>query len=115
MTLRLSSGARGTFAIAPTPFHDDGRIDEASLDQMSDFYVESGCTGLTILGMMGEAQKLSAAEAAAVAERIVRRIGSVFPVVVGVSSPGFAAMRSLAQHTMDAGAAGVMIAPPPTL
>ena len=37
------------------------------------------------------------------------------PVVVGVSAPGFAAMRALARASMDAGAAGVMIAPPPTL
>jgi 4-hydroxy-tetrahydrodipicolinate synthase len=32
-----------------------------------------------------------------------------------VSAPGFASMRSLARKSMDAGAAGVMIAPPPTL
>jgi 4-hydroxy-tetrahydrodipicolinate synthase len=36
-------------------------------------------------------------------------------IIVGVSSPGFAAMRSLARSVMDAGAAGVMIAPPPHL
>src|SRR6185437_3715259 len=32
-----------------------------------------------------------------------------------VSAPGFASMRSLAKASMDAGAAGVMIAPPPSL
>jgi 4-hydroxy-tetrahydrodipicolinate synthase len=37
------------------------------------------------------------------------------PVVVGVTAPGFAAMRALAREAMDAGAAGVMIAPPNTL
>jgi 4-hydroxy-tetrahydrodipicolinate synthase len=37
------------------------------------------------------------------------------PVVVGVSAPGFAAMRALTREVMDAGAAGVMIAPPNTL
>jgi 4-hydroxy-tetrahydrodipicolinate synthase len=36
-------------------------------------------------------------------------------IIVGVSAPGFAAMRSLARASMDAGAAGVMIAPPPAL
>jgi 4-hydroxy-tetrahydrodipicolinate synthase len=36
-------------------------------------------------------------------------------VVVGVSAPGFAAMRSLSGAVMDAGAAGVMIAPPSSL
>jgi 4-hydroxy-tetrahydrodipicolinate synthase len=36
------------------------------------------------------------------------------PIIVGVSAPGFAAMRSLARQSMDLGAAGVMIAPPPS-
>src|SRR5260370_40397882 len=36
-------------------------------------------------------------------------------IIVGISAPGFAAMRSLARTSMDAGAAGVMIAPPPHL
>jgi 4-hydroxy-tetrahydrodipicolinate synthase len=44
---------------------------------------------------------------------VIRRAG--VPVVVGVSAPGFAAMGSLARASMDAGAAGVMIAPPNTL
>jgi 4-hydroxy-tetrahydrodipicolinate synthase len=35
--------------------------------------------------------------------------------VVGVSAPGFAAMGALAKAAMDVGAAGVMIAPPPSL
>jgi 4-hydroxy-tetrahydrodipicolinate synthase len=26
--------------IAPTPFFPDGRIDEASVDRMTDFYIE---------------------------------------------------------------------------
>jgi 4-hydroxy-tetrahydrodipicolinate synthase len=36
-------------------------------------------------------------------------------VVVGVSAPGFAAMRALTHEVMARGAAGVMIAPPHTL
>ena len=36
-------------------------------------------------------------------------------MIVGVSAPGFAAMRALAREVMERGAAGVMIAPPNTL
>jgi 4-hydroxy-tetrahydrodipicolinate synthase len=107
----LDSSAHGVFVIAPTPFHSDGRIDDASTDRMTDFYREAGATGITVLGIMGEAPKLDASEALAVASRVIRRAGSM-PVVVGVSEPGFAAMRSLARSAMEAGAAGVMIAPP---
>jgi len=104
----------GVFAIAPTAFHDDGRVDETSMDRLTDFYFEAGCTGITVLGIMGEAPKLDAQEALAVATRMIKRAGN-HPIIVGVSAPGFAAMRSLTHAVMDAGAAGVMIAPPPAL
>lgn len=109
----LTSDARGVYVIAPTPFLDDGRVDEASIDRMTDFFLEAGVTGVTVLGQLGEAPKLDHGEAVGVAARVIRR--APVPVVVGVSAPGFAAMRSLARAVMDAGAAGVMIAPPNTL
>jgi 4-hydroxy-tetrahydrodipicolinate synthase len=110
---RLSAEARGVYVIAPTPFLDDGALDLASIDRLVDFYAASGMTGVTVLGQLGEAPKLDADEALAVAQRFIRR--TTLPVVVGVSAPGFAAMRSLARDAMDAGAAGVMIAPPSSL
>src|SRR6202167_5826806 len=111
---RLTHKAAGTFAIAPTPFHDDGRIDEKSIDRLTDFYAEVGCDGVTVLGILGEAPKLDAAEAEQVAIRFVKRAKNM-QIIVGVSAPGFATMRALARASMDAGAAGVMIAPPPHL
>lgn len=111
--MSLTCDACGVYVIAPTPFHEDGRIDERSCDRMVDFFLKSGVTGITVLGQMGEAPKLDQQEAVSVASRIIRR--SSVPVVVGVSAPGFAAMRSLSRTVMDAGAAGVMIAPPVSL
>jgi 4-hydroxy-tetrahydrodipicolinate synthase len=106
--------AHGVYPIAPTPFLEDGRIDEKSVDRLTDFYVESGATGMTVLGIMGEAPKLDQEEAVALVRRFIRRAQGL-PVVAGVSAPGFAAMKSLTRAVMDAGAAGVMIAPPPSL
>ena len=111
---QLNSASSGTFAIAPTPFDTQGRVDGRSVDSMSDFYRAAGCDGITVLGVMGEASKLEAQEAVDVASRVIRRADDL-AVIVGVSSPGFAAMRSLARGAMDAGAAGVMIAPIPSL
>jgi len=111
--MNLDHTAKGVFAIAVTPFTPDGQVDAASIDRSTDFYQSCGVSGLTILGMMGEAPKLDADESLAIARQVVRR--ATVPVVVGVSAPGFAAMRSLARSVMDAGAAGVMIAPPPAL
>src|ERR1700742_2416312 len=112
---KLTAEATGTYAIAPTPFHDDGRIDERSIDRLTDFYTEVGCDGVTVLGILGEAPKLDAAEVEQVAVRFVPRAGSKVQVIVGASAPGFTPFRSLAKASMDAGAAGVMIAPPPHL
>jgi 4-hydroxy-tetrahydrodipicolinate synthase len=110
----LNATASGVYVIAVTPFHDDGRLDEASADRMVDFYRGCGVSGVTILGIMGEAPKLDTEEAVGFSRRVIRRCGKL-PVIVGVSSPGFAAMRTLARSVMDAGAAGVMIAPPGTV
>ena len=109
----LDETASGVFTIAATPFMPDGSLDEISLDRMTDFYMEKGATGLTILGMMGEAGKLSADESARVIKKICARAN--VPVVVGVSAPGFAAVEALSKVAMDNGAAGVMVAPPATL
>ncbi|MGH8664519.1 MAG: dihydrodipicolinate synthase family protein, partial [Burkholderiales bacterium] len=110
----FTTNASGVYVIAATPFHSDGRIDHDSADRLTDFYLESGASGLTVLGVMGEAPKLDADESVALVRRVVRRAGKT-PVVVGVTSPGFAPMRALARNAMEAGAAGVMIAPPATL
>jgi 4-hydroxy-tetrahydrodipicolinate synthase len=109
----LDETATGVFTIAVTPFLPDGAIDFDSIDRMVDFYLAKGASGLTVLGMMGEAGKLSAQEAEAVVLRVLAR--STVPVVVGVSAPGFAQMKTLSDAVMQAGAAGVMVAPPSNL
>ena len=111
--MTFSTTSRGVYAIATTPFFDNGAIDFASVDRLTDFYEESGCTGITILGIMGEAPKLEPEESRAIVKRVVSR--AKVPVIVGVSAPGFAAMRSLTRGSMEMGAAGVMIAPSPAL
>ncbi|MGE6742426.1 dihydrodipicolinate synthase family protein [Allorhizobium pseudoryzae] len=111
--MTFSTSSRGLYAIATTPFLQDGSLDTASIDRLTDFYQDSGCSGITILGIMGEAPKLEPAESRAIIKQVVSR--ARIPVIVGVSAPGFAAMRSLARDAMDLGAAGVMIAPTPSL
>ena len=113
MMQTLTAQASGVFPIAPTAFHADGGVDLESLDRMADFYLACGVSGITVLGQMGEAPKLDAGESLAIARRWIARMP--VPVVVGVTAPGFAAMRALTLEVMAAGAAGVMIAPPNSL
>lgn len=112
--MALDATASGVFPIAPTPFHPDGRLDETSLGTLIDGYLKAGSTGVTVLGIMGEAPKLEPEELIAIAKHFVKGFGKL-PVIVGVSAPGFAAMRALSRTVMENGAAGVMIAPVPSL
>ncbi|MEV0078304.1 dihydrodipicolinate synthase family protein [Nocardia neocaledoniensis] len=106
----LTRDTSGVFAIAPTPFDSAGEIDYASFGRLLEFYESVGVSGVTVLGQMGEAPKLSHSESSALVSFVLDK--TVLPVVVGVSAPGYAPMRALSDQVMAAGAAGVMVAPP---
>jgi 4-hydroxy-tetrahydrodipicolinate synthase len=111
----LNASATGVYLIAVTPFTDSGALDLASTDRMVDFYLDCGVTGLTVLGIMGEATKLTAEESRLFVKQVLARVAGRVPVVVGASAAGFAPMRELTHSVMELGASGVMVAPPPAV
>lgn len=111
MPAHLTADAKGVYVIAATPFTDTGAIDFASIDRLVEFYLRCGVDGMTILGVMGEFQKLSESETIAVAKRFLSAAGGRIPVVVGVSNPGTDQLVKLAGSAMEQGAAGVMVMP----
>ena len=111
----LDRAATGVYLITVTPFTDSGELDLVSTDRMVDFLIETGVTGLTVLGIMGEAPKLTAQESRIFVKQVLARVAGRVPVVVGASAAGFAPMRELTESVMDMGAAGVMVAPPGTV
>ena len=115
MTDCISEKTEGVYIISATPFAPDGSIDLASADRLVEFYIDCGVTGITILGMMGEANKLTAEESNTFMAHMLRRVAGRVPVVVGVSGAGIGNLGRLSQTSMDAGAAGVMVAPVPGL
>lgn len=112
---KLDTSVTGVYLIAVTPFTDSGALDLASTDRMVDFCLDCGVTGLTVLGIMGEATKLTAEESRVFVRQVLTRVAGRVPVVVGASAPGFAPMRELTESVMAMGAAGVMVAPPSTV
>ena len=108
---RLDETASGVFIISATPFAVDGALDLESADRLVDFYLDKGVSGITVLGMMGEAQKMAPDESAAFLTRVLRRVNGRVPLIVGVSNPGLDNLVRLTRFSMDLGAAGVMIAP----
>ncbi len=108
---KLDESARGVYIISATPFSDTGEIDYESTDRLVDFYLEGRVNGITILGVLGEAPKLSGEESIAFADHVLKRVAGRVPVVVGVSSAGNLNLKRLTDKVMASGAAGVMVSP----
>ncbi len=100
---------KGVIAIATTPFDDKNHIDFDSVDRLADYYLESGVSGVTILGVMGEAHKLNIEEQKSLIKRYNEKLKNQVPVIVGVSNPGIDNIELLSKFSMDAGASGVMV------
>ncbi len=111
MIERLNESAKGVYIISATPFDNNGSIDFNSADSLVEFYIEKGVSGMTILGMMGEANKMSAEEADGFMRHMLKRVAGRVPVIVGISDPGLNNLARLGKSSMDAGAVGLMIAP----
>jgi 4-hydroxy-tetrahydrodipicolinate synthase len=108
---RIDERSKGVYIIAATPFTDSGELDLESTDTLTDFYLEQGVKGFTILGMMGEAPKLTEAETTQVMGRVLERVNGKVPVVVGVSHASNRQVERLSKEAMALGAAGIMLAP----
>ncbi|KAF1020670.1 MAG: L-2-keto-3-deoxyarabonate dehydratase [Paracidovorax wautersii] len=107
----INARSQGVFVISATPFTDEGALDLPSVDSLTDFYLAKGASGLTILGMMGEASKLTDEESLAMVRRVLARVAGRVPVVVGVSHASLDQVRRLSHTAMALGAAGVMLTP----
>ncbi|OUS37946.1 dihydrodipicolinate synthase family protein ['Osedax' symbiont bacterium Rs2_46_30_T18] len=112
---KITHQSSGVFVISATPFSENGSLDLHSTESLIEFYLQKQVTGITILGMMGEAPKLSGAETMTFMQHVLKIVDQRVPVVVGVSQPGIDNLVQLSHTAMDSGAAGVMIAPPPTI
>ena len=108
---KLDETAAGVFIISATPFKKSGALDIESTKKLIDFYIEKGVHGITILGVMGEAPKLSSNEAELFVCTVLKQVNQQVPVIVGVSNAGLDNLVNLSKISMDQGAAGVMIAP----
>ena len=102
----------GVCTITLTPFTEGGDVDLESIDSLAGLYLDSGVYGLTILGIMGEAHKLSDAERSMVVGRYIEAARDRVPVVVGCSAMATKVTVERAREAETAGAAAIMVAPP---
>jgi 4-hydroxy-tetrahydrodipicolinate synthase len=103
---------QGVWNIVPTPFTPDGELDVASLPTLVDFVVGTGVDGMTILGVMGEAGRLSDSERSRVIDTVLERAAGRIPVCIGVSHGATDQAVTFARAAVAAGAHSIMLAPP---
>lgn len=105
----------GTWYISPTPFTDDGEVDQDSLRRIVDAAEAWNVDGITILGVMGEVADLTAAERETVLTTVADAARGRLPFAVGCTAPAAAVVRANAARAVDVGAAAVMVAAPALL
>lgn len=77
--------ARGVWGVVPTPFEGpDARVDETGLVRLAEHYERVGAAGLTVLGVFGEAARLSMEERRRVLEVVAG--ATSLPLVAGVTA-----------------------------
>ena len=90
-----------------TPFREDGSVDLEGLDRLTDWYLDQGADALFAVCQSSEMQFLTLEEKAAIAARVVKRVGGRIPVVAsGHTSEGpeaqYDELASIAETGVDA-------------
>ena len=101
----------GVFPILATPFNGDGSIDLDSFDRLIGFMADLGVEGITILGVLGESNRMLDREREILIARAVAAARGRTRVIVGASHPGTRATIGLCRMAAELGADAVMVAP----
>ena len=100
----------GVYPILATPFDGNENLDLESMDRLVRFMSRLRVEGITILGVLGEANRLLDGERETLIRTAVLAAGSM-PVIVGTSHSGTRAARDLSQMAENLGAQAVMVTP----
>jgi len=99
------------FPAATTHFHADGSLDFPALERHLEIVIQSGVSGLVMLGSLGENVSLGAAEKADVIRCAVGVANGRLPVVSGVAELNTATAVAWAKTVASVGGAGLMVMP----
>ena len=100
------------YTIAPTPFLPDGSVDVPSIARMVDFLVKTGVQGITMLGVMGEVDKLGDAERDVIVDAVVQANAGRVKICVGTSHVATDRAVAFSRRAVELGADALMLAPP---
>ncbi|MCP2500374.1 MAG: dihydrodipicolinate synthase family protein [Deltaproteobacteria bacterium] len=102
---------KGVFPILVTPFDEKENVDLESFARVVRFMADIGVDGVTILGVLGESNRLVDTEREELIKAAVEAAGGRIPVVVGTSHKGTQGTLYLSLVAESLGAAAVMVTP----
>lgn len=102
----------GVMPAVTTPFDVELKVDHAFLERHARWLLENGCTGLVMLGSLGEGATLEHAEKIAILKTAMRASAGKTPVVAAISALSTAHAIQLAKDSEEAGCSGLMVLPP---
>lgn len=102
---------RGVYPILVTPFDETEAVDPASFERVVRFMAGIGVDGVTILGVLGESNRLGEPERELLIRTAVSAAEGRLPVIVGTSHRGTLATVHLSRKAEALGAGAVMVAP----
>ncbi|GAB4347174.1 MAG: dihydrodipicolinate synthase family protein [Oricola sp.] len=102
----------GILPVAPTPFHDDGRVDEEGMRRVIDCMIDQGVDAICILANYSEQFLLSDEERAMLMQISLEHAAGRVPVIVTISHFATDIALRRAKDAEAMGAAMVMMMPP---
>lgn len=103
----------GVHNVMATPFTEDESLDLESVGTLIDYLASSGVDGLLVLGVLGEADKLSDTERRELIETTLHHASGRLQVTVGITHGSTVVVKRRAQEAAERGADAVMVSPPP--
>ena len=101
----------GVMPAMTTPFDTGMKVDHRFLAQHAAWQLGNGCSGLVMLGSLGEGATLEHGEKIAILKTAVRVAGKL-PVVASISALSTRNAVALAKEAEDVGCSGLMVLPP---
>lgn len=108
----MSQILTGILPIAPTPFHDDGTVDEDGMRRVLDCMIDQGVDAICILANYSEQFLLSDEERALLTRLCLEHVAGRRPVIVTISHFSTDLVVWRARQTESMGASMVMMMPP---
>jgi dihydrodipicolinate synthase/N-acetylneuraminate lyase len=102
----------GVMPAMTTYFDQDFEVDHGFIGKHANWLLDNGCTGLFLLGSLGEAATLTFDEKIAILTKTVASVKGRAPLVAAVSALSTHEAVDIAKAAAGAGCSGLMILPP---